>query len=137
MSSRGGGFRRKKPPSMAKKADECSKCARIEFPFLTDSVRTIIKDRIKDDWNEEKMPSIQSNTCRCYNFLLSEAEMSDWKDSLLKSGVNVKISKCNNRTKIQLVSNGRGAHQIFLQRVDGKRKQMDAESKRKTPSSSS
>ena len=66
------------------------------------------------------MPSISSITCRCYDFVLSESEMSDWKNELLKSAINVEISKCNKRTRIQLISNGKEVHRMYLRSLRSK-----------------
>mgnify|MGYP000420387234 CR=1 FL=1 len=130
MSRRGGGFRRRRKHSTDKKEDACSKCDKRHFPLLTDSIRTTIKDRIKDDWNEEKMYSIQPNTCRCYNFILNDSEKSDWEGELLKANVHVGITDCNGRTRILLISNGKEAQREFRRRQDHKKREREAESKR-------
>lgn len=130
MSRRGGVFRRRRKHSTDKKEDACSKCVKRHFPLLTDSIRTTIKDRIKDDWNEEKMYSIQPNTCRCYNFILNDSEKSDWEGELLKANVHVGITDCNGRTRILLISNGKEAQREFRRRQDQKKREREAESKR-------
>jgi len=117
MGSRGSGFRRKPKKSLDKETDDCSNCYKPYYQIITNSIQNTIKDKIRDDWNEEAMPSIPSTTCRCYDFVLSDSEMSDWKDELLKSAINVGISKCNKRTRIQLISNGKEVHRMYLRRL--------------------
>ena len=120
MGNRGSGFRRTYKKSLnKKKTDDCSNCYKPYYQIITNSIRNTIKDKIRDDWNEESIPSISSTTCRCYDFVLSDSEMSDWKDELLKSAINVEISKCNKRTKIQLISNGKEVHRMYLRRLRG------------------
>ena len=120
MGNRGSRFRRTfKKSSNKKKTDDCSNCYKPYYQIITNSVQNTIKDKIRDDWNEEAKPSISSITCRCYDFVLSDSEMSDWKNELLKSAINVEISKCNKRTKIQLISNGKEAHRMYLRRLKG------------------
>ncbi len=118
MGSRGSGFRRTHKKSLDReKTDDCSNCYKPYYQIITNSIRSTIKDKIRDDWNEEAMPSIPGTTCRCYDFVLNDSEMSDWKDELLKSAINVEISKCNKRTRIQLISNGKEVHRMYLRRL--------------------
>jgi len=120
MGNRGSGFRRTfKKSSNKNKTDDCANCYIPYYQIITNSIQITIKDKIRDDWNEEAKPSISSTTCRCYDFVLSDSEMSDWKDELLKSAINVEISKCNKRTKIQLISNGKEVHRMYLRKLRG------------------
>ncbi len=116
MGVRRGSFKWKGKKPKAKKEDDCNDCDRIFVQQATRTVKETEKDRLKSRWHESNIRSIPSKTCVCYNFVLQDSEIRKWKDELLRASIEVSITTTNNRTRLQLISNGKQVQALYHSR---------------------
>ena len=131
MGARRGGFKWKGKKPVAKEQDDCTDCDRIIVQHATRTVKETEKDRLKRRWHESRMRSIPGKTCVCYNFVLQDSEIRKWNDELLRASIEASITTTNNRTRLQLISNGKQVQALYHSRQSEIREEEKAEEHRR------
>lgn len=75
-----------------------------------------IEEYVRDNWNESEFDKNRTNTCICFDRLMTPLTMPEIETFFLKKKIRIEVTDCQNKIKIQFISNGRDAVEFLKKR---------------------